>query len=80
MALNQDQIFGLGLVLGLSVATLNRIKDSPLFLDDMLTAWLMGKDMVRKRGGHSWRALVNGLRHRRVNQTEIACKIEQEMC
>lgn len=80
LAFNPDQVFGLGLALGLSVTTLNPIKNSPTFLDDMLTAWLMGRDAVRKRGGHTWPALVSGLRHARVNQTEIANRVEQERC
>ncbi len=80
LTLNPDQVFGLGLALGLLVTTLNPIKSSPTFLDDVLTAWLLGKDTVRRRGGHTWQALVNGLRHGRVNQTEIASRVERERC
>ena len=56
------------------------IKGSETFLDDMLALWLQGKDKVPSKGGHTWRALVNALRHPKVNQTEIASKIEQEKC
>ena len=44
----------------------------------MLVAWLVGKDNVGKRGGHTWLALVRGLRHPKVNQTELASKIEEK--
>ena len=80
LILDKEQIFSLGLVLGLSFITLEPIRSSRLFLDDMLAAWLQGKDSVSKRGGHTWQALVNGLRHQKVNQTEIASKIQKERC
>ena len=44
----------------------------------MLTAWLQGKDDVNSKGGHTWRALVNALRHTSVTQNETADKIEIE--
>jgi len=79
--LKKDQIFRVGLVLGLrAVPTLDNIKDSPTFLYDMLTAWLQGQDDVGRRGGHTWRALVKGLRHPSVAQNETADKIHKEKC
>jgi len=79
--LKKDQIFRLGLVLGLyAVPTLDNIKDSPTFLYDMLTAWLQGQDDVGKRGGHTWESLVKGLRHPSVAQNETADKIHREKC
>ena len=52
MNLKKDQIFRLGLVLGLrAVPTLDVMKDSPTFLYDRLTAWLQGQDNVGRRGG-----------------------------
>ena len=79
--LKKDQIFRLGLVLGLrAVPTLDVMKDSPTFLYDMLTAWLQGQDNVGRRGGHTWGALVKGLRHPSVSQNETADKIQSEKC
>ena len=79
--LKKDQIFRLGLVLGLrAVPTLDVMKDSPTFLYDMLTAWLQGQDNVGRRGGHTWGALVKGLRHPSVAQNETADKIQSEKC
>ena len=79
--LTRDQIHQLGLVLGLhSVPTLDNIRSSATFLSDMLTAWLQGKDDVNSKGGHTWRALVNALRHTSVTQNETADKIETEKC
>ena len=79
--LKNDQIFRLGLVLGLSaVPTLDKIRDTSNFLYDMLTAWLLGQDDVNKRGGHTWEALVKALRYQSVAQNEIADKIQREKC
>lgn len=80
LALNREQIFSLGLVLGLSFTTLEPVRSSHLFLDEMLAAWLQGKDSVGRRGGHTWQALVSGLRHPRLNQTEMASRIEKDRC
>ena len=77
--LNRDQIFKLGLVLGLrAVPTLDNMRHTSTFLYDMLAAWLQGQDDVNKRGGHTWRALEKALRHPSMNQNETANKIERE--
>ena len=79
--LKKEQTFRLALVLGLhAVPTLDKMRDTPNFLDDMLTAWLLGQDGVNKRGGHTWGALVKALRHAVVNQNEIADRIQREKC
>ena len=79
--LKNDQMFRLGLVLGLSaVPTLGNIRETSNFLYDMLTAWLRGHDDVNKRGGHTWGALVKALRHQSVAQNEIADRIQGEKC
>ena len=44
--------------------------------DDMVYAWLLRKDSVSKKGVPTWSTLVDGLK--RVGQTGIAKKIEQE--
>ena len=77
--LKKEQTFRLALVLGLhAVPTLDQIRDTPNFLYDILTAWLLGQDDVNKRGGHTWGALVKALRHPVVNQNEIADRIQRE--
>ena len=74
---SKDQIFQLGLVLGLSaVPTLDNMRYTATFLPDMLAAWLRGQDNVNKRGGHTWKAL----RHSLVAQNEIADRIQREKC
>ena len=79
--LSKDQIFQLGLVLGLlAVPTLDNMRYTATFLSDMLAAWLRGQDNVNKRGGHTWKALVNALRDSQVAQNEIANKILREKC
>ena len=79
--LKKDQTFRLALVLGLhAVPTLDKIRDTPNFLYDMLAAWLLGQDDVNKRGGHTWGALVNALQHPSVAQNEIADRIQREKC
>ena len=79
--LSKDQIFQLGLVLGLlAVPTLDNMRYTATFLPDMLAAWLRGQDNVNKRGGHTWKALVNALRHSQVAQNEIADRIQREKC
>ena len=80
LTLSREHIFSLGLVLGLSITTLQPIRDSFAFLQEMLSARLVGKDNVGGRGGHTWLALVRGLRHPMVNQTELADRIELERC
>lgn len=63
-----------------AVPTLDTMKDSQTFLYDMLTAWLQGQDDVGRRGGHTWEAMVKGLRHPSVAQNETADKIKRERC
>ncbi len=78
--LTEPEIFTLGLALGLDSRTLSPFRSSPLFLDEMLTRWLQGKDQVTKRGGHTWNALVKALREPRVQQNQIAKDIEKNEC
>ena len=79
--LKKEQIFRLGLVLGLrAVPTLDTMKDTPMFLYDMLMSWLQGQDGVSRRGGHTWGSLVEGLRHPSVAQSEIADNIQRDKC
>ena len=52
--------------------------DSETFRDDMIDAWLQKEDQVLKRGVPTWEKLMESLRDRRVNQTGVAEKIENE--
>ena len=79
--LTMNQLHQLGLVLGLhATPTLDGIPQSQTFCNTMLTYWLQGKDDVMKRGGHTWRTLVNALENSLINQNEIAGKIKREKC
>ena len=46
LSLNKDQIFNLGLVLGLDYRKLSAMEDSKRFLDDVIIAWLRREDQV----------------------------------
>ena len=72
--------FPLGLALGLSYDSLNRIKsdhsrDNYHCLVETLAAWLQKRDMVARRGGPSWRALAQGLDTPLVGKTDVASMI-----
>ena len=77
--MEKSQIYNLGLVLGLRQTKVKTLKDSPTFLDDVITAWLRKEDQVAEKGEPSWRVLVNALKHHRVGQTGIANKIAEGM-
>jgi len=58
------QIFSLGMELGLcTVPSLHKIRDSPTWHADCMVPRTQLQDDVGRRGGHTWRALVKGLRH-----------------
>ena len=76
--LKEADIHHLGLALGLYYDRLKSGSGSETFLDDMIDAWLKKEDSVIKRGVPTWETLVKALRHRRVNQTEVADRIETE--
>ena len=44
----------------------------------MIDAWLQKEDQATKMGVPTWESLVKALKHRRVNQIEIAKKIEAD--
>ena len=46
LRLDKDQIYNLGLVLGLSLRKVKGMEDSTRFLDEMITAWLRREDQV----------------------------------
>ena len=73
--LDKTHIYHLGLVLGLSHHRVKGMKDSEMFLDDMIAAWLQKVDQVEVP---TWQRLVKALRHKRVGQTGIASEIEND--
>ncbi len=79
-SLTEDQIFTLGQALGLNNQTMSPFRSSPLFLDEVITRWLQGKDRVMEQGGHTWNTLVKALKEPKVNQNEIAEKVRREKC
>lgn len=80
--LNKDQIYQLGLSLGLNARTLMETRDvapQSRYLDDMLASWFRKQDMVLdKSGPPTWRSLAKALRDKSVRQNGIADTIKQE--
>ena len=80
--LNKNQIYQLGLSLGLNARTLMETRDvapQSRYLSDMLAAWFRKQDKVSdKSGPPTWRSLVKALRSKSVRQTGIADIIKQE--
>ena len=78
--LDRAQVEQLGLALGLTQPTLNKM-GTQTFLEDMLGWWLQGMDHVTDAvfGGHTWKSLCNGLRKGTVRQGAIAAQIEKDM-
>ena len=76
--LGKNDIHNLGLTLGLHYDHLKNMKDSEIFRDDMIAAWLKKKDQVTKQGVPTWETLVKALRHPKVKQFGVAEKIETE--
>ena len=76
--LEKTHIYHLGLVLGLSKHRMKDLKDSYTFLDDVISSWLRQEDQVQCVGEPSWKILVEALKHERVEQNGIACKIAKD--
>ena len=75
MDLNRFDVYNLGLVLGLDLRKVKKMKDSDTFLDDVLVAWLRREDNIEERGTPSWSTLVKALRHRLLGQSAVASDI-----
>ena len=73
--LDRDQVEQLGLALGLTRPTLNKM-GTGTFLNDMLSCWLQGMNKVMENDGHTWQSLVNGLK--KVGQGGIASQIKKD--
>ena len=79
--LTKDEIYSLGMALGLFDCTLSELADSSVqrYLSHMLKAWLRRQDNVdRKSGPPTWNSLVKALRADTVRQTGIANMIEKD--
>ena len=76
--LQHDDIYNLGLTLGLYYPHLNKMETSKRFRDDVIAAWLQKEDQVLKMRIPTWETLVKALRHPRVNQTGLANKVEDD--
>jgi len=76
--MEKTHIYHLGLVLGLTRATLKEMMESTTFLEDVIAAWLQKEDNVNEKGKPSWTVLINALKHPRVGQTGIANDIAKD--
>ena len=50
----------------------------PTFLEDMLAEWLKKVDQMPQTGVPTWKRLVEALKDAKVDQNELASKIEQD--
>ena len=73
-----NDMYNLGLTLGLYQPHLKKIETSKTFRDDVIAAWLQKEDQVLKIGIPTWDNLVKALKHPRVKQTVLANKIADE--
>ena len=78
LQLTKDQIYPLGIELGLSYRWLKDGMDSRSYRDDVVDAWLKKQDDVGKRCPPTWRNLVAALRSDRVKQNGIASRIAKD--
>ena len=74
--------FDLGLELGLSLSTLEKIKlkhreKTSKCLHDMLCSWLTEKDNVKAKGGANWETLVNALKSSKVDERKLAAQVSR---
>ena len=76
--LQHDDIYNLGLTLGLYYPHLSKMETSKRFRDDVIAAWLQKEDQVLKMGIPTWETLVKALRHSRVKQTRVASRIADD--
>lgn len=77
LPLDTTAVCRLGLVLGLNFNRLMAMKDSPTFLEDMLSGWLQRAPPVVQTEVPTWARLVEALKDPRVGQNGLASKIEE---
>ena len=78
MPLDRATVYILGQALGLSQRKVEHMKESDIFLDKVISAWLRREDLVEKRGVPTWRTLVKALRHPRIGQNGLANDISRD--
>ena len=74
--LQHNDIYNLGLTLGLYYPHLSKMETSKRFRDDVIAAWLQKEDQVPRMGIPT--NLVKALKHPRVKQTVVANKIADD--
>ena len=78
VSMQKNDIYKLGLVLGLNNTKLRAKINSDTFLEDVIAAWLNEEDYVKAKGDPTWTVLIDALKHLTVKQTGIADKIAKE--
>lgn len=69
-------VCNLGIQLGIHYNRIKTMMDSPIFLHDVLAAWLKQVDQVQQKGVPTWKRLVTSLRT--IGQNGIATNIEHD--
>lgn len=80
--LNNLELYNLGVLLGLSQARVQKMKedlDMVTFCDTLITAWLSREDYVLRRGVPQWSLLAKCLRHTRFRESPKAGKIADDI-
>ena len=75
-------LYHVGLVLGLKrqrVLDMSEQQDEATVCDGVITAWLNMEDFVQKQGLPTWSRLVKALRHQRLDKSNIARKISEQI-
>lgn len=75
----KDDIYNLGLTLGLNQPHVKNMRDSDTFRDDVIASWLQKEDLVAKTGEPTWNTLAKALRDRRVNKAKVADQIKSDI-
>ena len=76
--LDRATVYILGQVLGLTQWKVEDMKESDIFLDKVIAAWLRREDYVDKKGIPTWKTLVKALRHQRIGQNGLANDISRD--
>ena len=76
--LDRTTVYILGQVLGLTQWKAKNMRESDIFLDEVIAAWLRREDHVEKKGIPTWRTLVKALRHQRIGQNGLANDISRD--
>ena len=77
--MDRTSFFRLGLCLGLRHSSIEDMKYSGTYREDMIAAWLRRQDYVdQKTGVPTWRTLVKALENPRIGQVGIAKTISSD--